>query len=93
MRWTGGERVALGSIVRCVVIDLDTDEEQERVLEIVGYEESDPQHNQVSYNAPLGKALMGLRVNDFHETRLPQGEVGIEVLTLYANREEMLADG
>jgi transcription elongation GreA/GreB family factor len=76
--------------MRCVIIDLNTDEEQERVLEIVGYEESDPSRSQVSYHAPLGKALMGLRVNGFHETCLPQDTVGIEVLELYPHREEAL---
>ena len=84
-------RVELGSVVRCVVIDLETDEERERVLEIMGYGEGEPSLNQVSYQSPFGKALMGLSVNDFHETRLPQGEVAIEVLELYASRAEALS--
>ena len=81
-------RVELGSIVRCVVIDLATDEERERTLEIVGYEEGDPSLNQISYQSPFGRALMSLKVDDFYETRLPQGEVCIEILALYPSREE-----
>ena len=81
-------KVTHGSVVKCLVINLKNDQEQEHILEIVGYEEGKPELGQVSYAAPLGKALMGMRLDDYRETRLPQGESYIEVLELYASREE-----
>lgn len=81
-------QVTYGSVVKCLVINLKNDQEQEHILEIVGYEEGKPELNQVSYIAPLGKALMGMRQDDYCEIRLPQGECYIEVLELYASREE-----
>ena len=82
------DRVKLGSVVKYLLIDLDTDEEHIFTIEIVGYEESEPEMGQVAYSAPLGKILMGLSVGDFNETRLPQGEVYVEILKLYSSREE-----
>ncbi len=82
------KRVTYGSVVKCVVIDLKTDEEREHVIEIVGYEEGNPNQHQVSYVAPLGKALMGLAEGDDRETRLPQGEVYIDSIKLFKSRED-----
>lgn len=82
------ERVEVGSVVRFIVIDLSTDEEREQVLEVVGFEESEPDSLQVAYSAPLGKALVGMKPSDCTETRLPQGEVYLEVIELYSSRSE-----
>lgn len=82
------DRVTYGSVVKCIIIDLVDDSERELILEIVGYEEGDPDKNQVSYAAPLGAALMGLTTEGYFETRLPQGEVYIEILEFYSSREE-----
>ena len=82
------DKVTYGSIVKCVIVDIKTDEEREQILEIVGYEEGKPELSQVSYVAPLGKALMGLSLDDYRETKLPQGEAFIQVIELYKSRKE-----
>lgn len=81
-------RVELGSVVKFLIVDIQTDKETEQTVELVGYEEGEPTQGQVSYAAPIGKALMGLSKEDYFETRLPQGEVFIEVLELYSSRTE-----
>ena len=56
--------VNIGSIVLIGIENESTGEYKEQLVEIVGYEESVPACGMVSYTAPLGKALLGLREGD-----------------------------
>ena len=87
---TEGQRptdyVSLGSVVRIDIEYIDTQKVDTKILEIVGYQEGNPQLGQISYESPLGSLLMGLEVEDYVESRLPQGEVFIEVIELYSTK-------
>ena len=63
------EVVAMGSRVR--FIDEDRRDEQEVVL--VYPAEADPQHGRVSVLAPVGSALLGLRVGQTIDWPMPNG--------------------
>jgi len=48
--------------------------------EIVGPEEIDPEHDRISAQSPLGRALIGLRAGDRFRFRAPAGEQELEIL-------------
>ena len=78
--------IQLGSVVKIEVFNMNEDEGQERVIEIVGYQESDPSKGCVSYDAPLAKAIMGLKAGDYQEAKLGNRAVDIEIRELYKSR-------
>jgi transcription elongation factor GreA len=85
------ERVAIGSIV---VVEKHIKQENSysastETWEIVGFSESDPDHNKTAYNAPLGKILMNMKQGEVKKAKDPMGEiVEYRVLRLLADWEE-----
>mgnify|MGYP003339163892 CR=1 FL=1 len=58
------------------------DEHGERLrYRIVGDDEADAAHGDISWASPLGKALLGARVGDVVTWRRPMGAVEIEVIS------------
>ena len=51
----------------------DEDTGDERCLRIVGDPESDVEHNKISANSPIAKALLGKTVDDLVTVHLPKG--------------------
>jgi transcription elongation factor GreB len=49
---------------------------------IVGPDESDPGSGKLSFQSPLGKALMKRRVGDNVVVQRPAGEIELEILTI-----------
>lgn len=82
-------RVQFGSIVHFRRYYKVSGEEEELVQEVVGYGETDTTKSQVAYNAPMMRALIGLRVGETKETKSPKGQVEYEVLGLFPNWEEV----
>jgi transcription elongation GreA/GreB family factor len=82
------ERVQVGAVVEIIMYDPVTDEPRPRVFEVVGYQESDPEQSCISYDAPLAKGILGLRKGDLCTIRLPQGEVDVELVSLFKSRAE-----
>ncbi len=72
------DQVGIGSVVR--VRDLDTGEEMEFTL--VGSYEADPLEDRISNESPIGEALLGRRVGDTVEARVPAGRVRYEILSI-----------
>jgi transcription elongation factor GreA len=64
-----GERIIFGATVTL----LDDDEKPVR-YQIVGPYEADARIGRISYNSPLGKALIGRRVEDEIEVSVPAGD-------------------
>jgi transcription elongation factor GreA len=85
------EKVAIGSIV---VVEKNVKQENSystftETWEIVGFSESDPDHNKVAYNAPLGKILMNMKPGELKKTKNSMGEiVEYRALRLLADWEE-----
>jgi transcription elongation factor GreA len=66
-----GEEVALG---RCVTV-IEEGEGEEETFRIVGPIEADPLKGRVSYESPLGQALLGRRVGDVVTVDAPAGKL------------------
>jgi transcription elongation factor GreA len=65
---------------RVTVLDLDSGETID--LRVVGRGESDPAAGEISYESPLGAALVGRRVGDVVEADAPAGRRRLEVVEL-----------
>ena len=64
-----GDRIVFGATVTL----LDEDEKPIR-YQIVGQAEADAKVGRISYNSPLGRALIGRRVDDEIEVTVPAGD-------------------
>ncbi|MBW8840854.1 MAG: transcription elongation factor GreA [Sphingomonadales bacterium] len=64
-----GDKVIFGATVTL----LDDDEKQVR-YQIVGQTEADAKTGRISYNSPLGRALIGRKVDDEVEVSVPAGD-------------------
>ena len=71
------DRVRFGATV-----DLADDDDQRRTLTLVGEDEADADHGQVSWAAPIARALVGAKVGDERIVRLPAGEKSYEVIAI-----------
>lgn len=65
----GGERIVFGATVTL----LDDDDKPVK-YQIVGPYEADAKVGRISYNSPLGKALIGRKVDDEIEVTVPSGD-------------------
>lgn len=64
-----GDRIVFGATVTL----LDEDEKPVR-YQIVGQAEADANHGRISYNSPLGRALIGKQVEEEVEVTVPSGD-------------------
>ena len=64
-----GDKIVFGATVTL----LDEDEKPVR-YQIVGQTEADAKSGRISYNSPLGRALIGKRVDDEIEVTVPSGD-------------------
>jgi transcription elongation factor GreA len=67
--------VSLGSHVTVVEIGFDDEE----VYHIVGVTEADPTKGKISYESPLGKALLGNKTDDIVSIQAPGGEIKFKI--------------
>jgi transcription elongation factor GreB len=73
----GGDVIRFGATV-CV-----RDEEgNEKTYALVGPDESDPSNGKLSFQSPLGQALMKRKVGDVVTVKRPAGEIELEIVTL-----------
>jgi transcription elongation factor GreA len=70
------DTVSLGSNV---LVHIDGDEE---TFAIVGEPEADPNNARISHTSPLGKALMGKKVNDEVAVEAPIGTITYRILKI-----------
>lgn len=59
---------------------LESEQGEQRVVAIVGVDESDVKKGRVSWQSPLGKSLLGKHINDSIVVRAPSGEIEYEVI-------------
>ncbi|MBI3911703.1 MAG: transcription elongation factor GreA [Armatimonadetes bacterium] len=75
--------IGFGSVVR--VRDLRLNQEWE--LRLLGPLEADPEDDRISYESPLGAALLGKKIGDIVEARVPVGMVRYEIKGIRAYDE------
>jgi transcription elongation factor GreB len=78
-----GEAVFFGARV-----DVEDEEGNLRTYQLVGEDESDPDHGRVSWRSPIGRALLNRRVGDFVTVRRPSGETELEVVAIHYGGDE-----
>lgn len=71
-----GSKVALGTQVT-VAID-----GSEHMFEIVGNWEADPMNKKISYESPLGQALVGRAVGEEVEVEAPAGKISYQIVSI-----------
>jgi len=72
------KEVGIGSLVE--IKQVGSGKKQE--YRIVGPAEANPENHKVSFQSPVGRALMGLKVGDVALVSAPAGEVKYRVLTI-----------
>lgn len=72
------DSVGIGKTVKLY----DEEFEEEEVYTIVGPTESDPANNKLSYESPVGKALIGKKVGDVINVEAPGGLVTFKILEI-----------
>ena len=63
-------------------VELADEDDNRRVLTIVGDDETDAASGRIGWSAPLARALIGARKGDERIVRLPGGEKSYEVLAI-----------
>ena len=71
-------KITVGSVVTLVNVDT----EQEYTYRLVGSVESDPSNGMISYTSPIGKEMMGLRVDDGFDINVGGKEVEYEIKSI-----------
>src|SRR5690349_19639687 len=70
----GGDKVVFGATVTLI------DEDEKKVkYQLVGQVEADASHGRISYNSPLGRALIGRHKGDEVEVSTPSGDRYYEI--------------
>lgn len=77
-----GSKVIFGATVRLMDIEVS----EEKIITIVGEEESEVEAGFLSYSSPLARTLIGKLEGDFVEVRLPQGTREYEILEVSFSR-------
>ena len=63
-------------------VALVDEEDHERVVTLVGEDETDPAAGRISWNSPIGRAIRGAAVGDVRRASLPAGERELEIVSI-----------
>jgi transcription elongation factor GreB len=73
----GGDVIRFGAVV-----EVEDEEGQRKTYSLVGPDESDPARGKLSFQSPMGQALMKRRVGDVVVVKRPAGELELEIVSL-----------
>ncbi len=65
---------------------LDLDNDSTVVYTLVGRDEGDPKNGLISIDTPVGRALLGKKVDDIVEVKLPKGVKEYQVLRIFLDQ-------
>ena len=63
-------------------VELADEDDNRRIVTIVGDDETDASAGRIGWNAPLARALIGAKVGDERIVRLPAGEKSYDILAI-----------
>lgn len=63
-------------------VEITDEDDNRRLLTLVGDDEQDATNNRIGWSAPIAKALRGARVGDLRVVRLPSGEKEWEIVSV-----------
>ena len=61
-------------------VTLVDDEDHERIVTLVGEDETDPAAGRIAWSSPIGRAIRGATIGDVRRVSLPSGERELEVI-------------
>lgn len=61
---------------------LDLDTEKQEVYTLVSKEEADYNQNKISIESPIGKALLGKKINDLVKIEVPAGDLNYKIIDI-----------
>jgi transcription elongation factor GreB len=70
-------RVWFGAIVTLV-----DEDDRERVVTLVGEDETDAGNGRIAWTSPIGRAIRGAQIGDLRRVALPAGERELEVVAI-----------
>jgi transcription elongation factor GreB len=70
-------RVWFGAMVTLV-----DDEDKERIVTLVGEDETDAAAGRIAWSSPIGRAIRGAAVGDIRRVTLPAGERELEIVAI-----------
>jgi len=73
----GGDKVRFGAIVT-----VQDEEGKQSRYHLLGPDESDPSRGKLSFQSPLGRALLNKSVGDVVTVQRPAGEIEVEILDI-----------
>lgn len=73
----GYQRVSFGATVHVRAQD-----GSQRSYRIVGVDEADPEAGRIGWSSPIARALMGHRPGDTVTAKLPESQLGLQILSL-----------
>jgi len=73
----GGDIIRFGACV-----EVEDEDGQRKTYTLVGPDESDPASGKLSFQSPLGQALMKRKVGDVVVVKRPAGEIEVEIVSL-----------
>jgi transcription elongation factor GreB len=71
-----------GRVLFGATVTLSDEEDNERVVTLVGEDEAEAGSGRISWNSPLARAVRGAAVGDVRRVNLPAGEKEYEVVTI-----------
>ena len=77
----GGDVVRFGAVV-----EVRDEDGQAKTYTLVGPDEADPAKGKLSFQSPLGQALMKRKVGDVVLVKRPAGEIELEIVSLEYGR-------
>ena len=72
------DAVSIGTKVKLLDVEFEDEEE----YSIVGSSEADPSQNRLSYESPVGKAVLGKKIGDIVEVDAPAGKIQFKILDI-----------
>ncbi|MEY3984879.1 MAG: hypothetical protein RLZ59_324 [Pseudomonadota bacterium] len=63
-------------------VTLADEEDNHRIITLVGDDEADAAHGRVGWNSPIARAVRGARLGDVRRLTLPAGAIDYEVLAI-----------
>ena len=67
-------------------VTIEDEEGDERVFQIVGVDEVDAKHGEISWKSPVGRALLGKQIDDDVRVRWDQGERELTIVDIALRR-------
>jgi transcription elongation factor GreB len=64
------------------IVELADEDDERRILTLVGEDEADASNGLISWSAPIARALIGAKVGDERVVCLPAGEKSYEILSI-----------